>query len=459
MPAVEFVTQSQKDSDNRAATTERLVNFYPEPLPQGARARFSLRSVLGATDWVDTEAVFIRDMKMIPDISNSSADRLFYAAGGNLAQVDSLGAISTIGSISDDANTTISGNSGDVTVCSGGEYKLWDGGTLTSPTAGAFSSFGSVEYVGGYTVLTERNGRQIQWSALRNASSLPGLNFATAEARDDVILRGVAINGNYWVFKTTSIEVWQVTGQANENAFSAIPGLVIERGLKGFNLVTKFRGGAFFIGSDDVPYLAGGAEIKALSNLGVQTAISNGEPSHCHYHEDEGHQFLTIRFRDRPAWVFDLATGLWHERAVGEEGAWGALAAVNAFGSWRAADADGKIRTLGRTNADGSNALIRRAVSQTIYNGGELFRVAKLEVAGRVGRSDLGREARVGLRVTRDGGNTFGALVERDMGALGEYDQRMVFRPMGQARAFAVEVRVSDPADLNIYSSANLVLA
>jgi len=98
-------------------------------------------------------------------------------------------------------------------------------------------------------------------------------------------------------------------------------------------------------------------------------------------------------------------------------------------------------------------------VSQTVYNGGERFRVGKLEIVGRVGRSDLGREARLGLRISRDGGNTFGPSIERDMGDLGEYEQRMVFRTLGQARAFAAEVRVSDAADLNIYSSANLVLA
>jgi len=459
MPAIEFVTQSNRDSDNRAATTERLVNFYPEPLPQGARAQFSLRSVLGAMPFANTDAVFIRALEVVPDLDNTSADRLFAIFGGMIAQIDAAGGVSIIYAVADDVNTTISGNSGDVTICSGGQYRLWDGATLTSPTAGAFSDFGSVEYVGGYTLLTERNGRRLQWSALRDPSSLPGLNFATAEARYDVILRGVAINGNYWIFKTTSIEIWQVTGLASENAFSAIPGLVLERGLRGFNLVTKFRGGAFFIGSDNVPYLAGGSEIKALPNLGVQTAIENGDPTHCHYHEDEGHQFLCIRFRDRPAWVFDLATGLWHERAEGEDDAWSATASVRAFGSWRTAHTDGTVRTLQRSNSDGSDALIRRAVSQTVYNGGERFRVGKLEIVGRVGRSDLGREARLGLRISRDGGNTFGPSIERDMGDLGEYEQRMVFRTLGQARAFAAEVRVSDAADLNIYSSANLVLA
>lgn len=460
MPAIEFVTQSNRDSDNRAATSERLVNFYPEPLPAGARARFSLKSVLGSAAWVDTGGVFIRAVAMIPDLDAASADRLYFAVGGEARCISSEdGTEVTLGAVPDDATTTISGNNGDVTICAGGEYHLWDGTTFTQPTAGAFSDFGSVEFLGGYTILTERNGRQIQWTALADPSSLPGLNFATAEARDDVILRGVAINGNLWVFKTTSIEVWQVTGLASEEAFSAIPGLVIERGLRAFNLVTKFPGGAFFVGSDNVPYLAGGAETRALANLGVQTAIENSEPTHCHYHEDEGHKFLTLRFADRPAWVFDLSTGLWHERAEGEEGAWPATGAVKVFGKWRTANNDGTLRTLARTNADQDGALIRRAVSQTIYNGGQRFRVPELEMTGRVGASDLGREARLGLRVSRDGGQTFGALVERDMGALGQYDQRMVFRPLGQQRSFCVEARISDPADLTLYSSANVRLA
>jgi hypothetical protein len=459
MPAIEFVTQSRQETDNRAATTERLVNFYPEPLPDGARARFSLRSVPGTQAWGTTGGVFVRAIGMVPDLANGSADRVFAVSAGAVKRFNEAGTGVEIGTVPNDENTTLSGNNGNVTVCAGGQYWLYDGSTFTQPAAGAFSDFGSVEFLRGYTVLTERNGRRIQWSALADASSLPGLNFATAEARDDIILRAVSIGGNLWVFKTTSIEIWQVTGQASENAFTTIPGLLIERGLRGFNLIAKFRGGAFFIGSDDVPYIAAGTVTRAVANLGVQTALANNDPTHCFYYEDEGHQFLVIRFSDRPAWVFDLATGLWHERAIGENDPWSATGAVRAFGSWRTAQEDGTLRTLTRSNVDVEGALIRRAVSQQIYNGGERFRVPKLEITGRVGRSDLGREARLGLRVTRDGGNTFGALVERDMGALGEYEQRMVFRPMGQQRSFAVEARVSDPADLTVFSSANVVLA
>jgi hypothetical protein len=97
----------------------------------------------------------------------------------------------------------VSGNNGDVLIVAGGKYYRWDGTTLDQPTVGAFSDFGSVDFVGGYTMLTELGGRLFQWSALANSDSLPGLNFASAEARDDAIIRGVAINRNYWIFKSS----------------------------------------------------------------------------------------------------------------------------------------------------------------------------------------------------------------------------------------------------------------
>ncbi len=459
MPALEFVAQSNRDGDNRAATTERLVNFYPEPLPAGSRAQFSLRSVLGTEAWAETNGFFIRSVEMIPDLASGNADRLFAAVGGKLKSVSELGNVSDIGTIPDAVETTISGNNGVVTVVSGGEYHTWNGTTLGTPTAGAFTDVGSVEFLRGYTLLTELNGRKIQWSALADADSLPGLNFATAEARDDVNIRGVAISGNYWVFKTSSIEIWQVTGSASENAFTAIPGLVIERGLKDFNLITKFPGGAFFIGDDNIPYLAGGTQVQALSHAGVQTAIEAKSPTHCTYYEDNGHKFLAIRFEDAPAWVFDFSMGKWHERALGEFAAWDVIHTAFAWGKWRAADIFGRIKTLTRNNQDIDDPLIRIATSQTVYNDGSRIRIPRLEILGRVGRSDIGRQAVLGMRVSRDGGNTFGPIRERDMGDLGEYYKRMVFRNLGQARGFAVELRISDPVDLTMWSSANMDIA
>lgn len=458
MPRIEFVRQSSRDADNRAGTTERLVNFYPEPVNRGGRAAFSLRNVLGAEDFSTLPGVFARALANIPDANQS--ERLFCANNSQLISVDSLGVTTGVGAIVDDAETSISGNNGDVTVVSGGNYYRFDGATVSQPAVGAFSSFGSVDFLRGYTLLTEKGGRQIQWSALADASSLPGLNFATAEGRNDVIIRGVSIGGNFWVFKETSIEVWQNTGLASEEAFSSIPGLLIEVGLKSFNLVAKFPGGAFFVGSDDVMYLAAGTEVRPVSGVAVNTAIRNGTPTHCNYHEDEAHKFLTIRFGDRPAWVYDFSTELWHERASGEDGASNIEVTAHAFGKWRGAGRTGKIYAMDRTDKDGADALIRRAVSMPLENEGKRFRVNAIEFMGRVGRLEAnGGAVTMMIRATRDGGNSWGTFRNESMGALGEHETRMETRNWGMARQFAVEVRVSDPVDATILSAANVRLS
>lgn len=456
MPSLEFVSKSARDSDFIAATTERLVNLYAEPLPIGSVADFQLKSVLGSMAFSQVDGAFVRALAQVPAANLS--ERLFSLADGRLTQIASDGSLTDRGAVADDVASSISGNNGDVLAVAGGNYYRWDGTTLDQPTAGAFSSFGSVDFVGGYTMLTEKDGRRFQWSALADSDTLPGLNFATAEGRNDAIIRGLAINNNYWIFKTTSIEIWALTGQASENAFSQLPGTMIETGLRSFGLVTKIPSGAFFIGNDGKAYLASGAQIAPLANSGMETALSQGQPTNCYYYEDEGHGFCVIRFADRPAWVFDLSTNIWHERATGI-GAWRATQAVKAYGSWTVGSNGGLIEKLTRNNVDGADPLIRRAVSRVLYIEGNRFRIPKIEFLGRVGRSSLGRPASLVMRVSRDGGLTFGPERVASMGAVGQYEARMVFRSLGQARRLVAEVTISDPADLTLLSSAVVEVA
>lgn len=457
---LEFCTQSSRNDGDFSANTERLVNFYPEPIPEGGRARFVLRSVLGSEEWAQLPGVFIRALGVVFDRDEDGAmiERLFSVIGGDLFEVASNGTLANLGAVGDSVDTTLTGNNGDVLVVCEGKYYLWNGSTLTEPTAGAFSDFGAVEFLGGYTILTERNGRRFQWSALGDATDLPGLNFASAEGRDDALLRPVAINGNLWLFKARSTEIWGLTGQASENAFARLGGGVRERGLLGFNLIAKTPDSAFFVGDDGICYITDGAQFAPVSRTPVEAAIEQETPTDCLYYEDEGHKFCVVRFRNRPAWVYDLSTGLWHERGDGIDGSWSTTSAVYAYGQWRAGRADGRISAMLRNNQDVDGPLIRVATSRTLQNMGGRFRVPAIEFMGKVGRSDIGRDASMIVQFSRDGGNTWGNERIRSLGDLGEYDKRMVFRQVGQARNLAARIRITDPADLRLWSAANVAV-
>lgn len=436
---VEFVGQSSRDTDNLAANTSRLVNCYREV--SGGRSAYVLKSCLGLTLFCDLPGVFVRALEVIDGV-------LYAVAGGKLYSIAADGSYSSKGSIDDSEATTIAGNNGYVTVCANGKYYVWDGATLTTPAAGAFSSFGGLEYFGNYTVITEKNGRRFQWSALADAKTLPGLSFSTADGRDDNLLRPFFVNGSLYLFGTDSHEVWYLTGQAGANAFERMAGGVVDTGLKAFGLICRFAGSAFFIGSDNRAHIIGIG--SPVSTPAVETAIKQGQASHCVSFEDEGHTFCAIVFRDRPAWVYDIASGEWHERQD-VSGYWSVTATAGKSGDWYAGRDDGRVFLMERANMDAGLPMVREAVSKTLYGDGGRFTAHEVELFARAGFID----ASLALETSRDNGVTWSAPKVRAM-VTGEYARKLNWRALGQFSQMTVRVSWSEAADVTVDAEARV---
>ena len=478
MPLTEIFSPLGNDDDNISANPARLVNFYRERVTPGGRTRYTLKSVLGQELETDIGSASIRAM-------GRGNAKSWVVGNGTLYEMDSAGALTSRGSVADDADTTIDGNYTDVTVVSGGNYYLWNGTTISQPTTKTFSTVGSHCYVGGYTVITEEDGKRFQWSGLGDASTLNALHFASAERVDDNILRAVEFQGNLLVLCETSSEIWQISG-TGETAFSYVTSNNI--GLKSFNLLARFEDSLFFIGNDNRAYLYGQG---AVSTAVVETSIFNSTPTHCFYYEDEGHKFCVLRFSDRPSWIFDITEFEWHERA---EGAgleyWRAVDCVRETGTWFVGNDAGEVLSLGRTNQDLAGPLYREATGRTIYNG-DRFSVTRFELLGRVGDHDLEsaqdfvlnigggkaleintnvalgvasvaageRAATVSLEESGDGGRTFCPPKDRSMGVNEEFDQRMVWRKRGQFRQYTPRIRLSEAADITLYADGIVEVA
>lgn len=453
MPRLEFATQSERDDDYRVGNTMRLVNFYAEPLAPGGRSQHVLKGVPRANDFATMPEIFVRDMRDI--------DGTFYVlAGGTLYSLNKFGVPTSLGVTSSAAGARIFGADGNVCIVSNGRYFVWNGTTMSEPTAGAFSGFNSGAYMGGYVILTEDGGRRFQWSDLADPTTLPGLNFATAESTDGKVLRVVTLLGRLLLMKEDVIEQWALTGAAGANAFAPIPGGVIETGLKARDLVARFSGGMFWVGSDDVAYVGNGSDTQPISGPAVNTALSQSVPTHCFAYEDEGHDFCVIRFSDRPAWVYDFSTGRWHERASGEDDPWSITSMSKHNGRFYGGDAAGNVYRFARAGTDEGADLIRTAVSGTFYNEGDRFRVPMVELTGRMGQGDIGEpEPQVMVSFSRDGGLTYGVERSRSLGGVGDYGQLCRIRGLGSQRQLAMKVRLSDPRDLTLDASCNMVVA
>lgn len=429
----EFAGQSEKDADNVWAASARLLNMYREP----TGSRVIVKPVLGTVRFGDLSGVFCRAMATVDGV-------LYVVHGEALYSVASNGIATKRGVIPDDPDTTISGNNGKVTVCAGGIYYLWDGTTLSTPTPGAFSEFGSVTFYKQLTVLTEKGGRRVQWSDPAAPATLNGLNFATAESTDDDILRAVPVGGGLWVLKTSSIETWAATGSGD---LQAIPGSTNQRGLKAFGLLAEIPNGVFFVGSDGVAYLGSNGGMDRVSTTAVESSIEHEDPQGALYYEDEGHKFCALLFDSRPAWVYDIAVGEWHERAEGNDlGPWSVQACCKAYGGYIAGTKTGMLARFSRTGKDNGLTMVKRAVGRTYGGDMQRFRVHEVALPVKVGTttdSDI-----IELRVSRDHGRTWSDAMPRPLGAIGEYARRIVWKRLGQFEQITLEITYAGSADI-----------
>lgn len=446
MPKYTFFTQAARDGSAVAATSEELVNCYPEAAAGDARTLMLIRSVPGEVELADLGQPIVR--------AAETANSLFWVViAGNLYQIGSDGSVANRGAVGNSNETSISGNGANVCVVANGDYSVWDGATLTNPTPGAFSDFGSVAFSDFDTILTELNGRRWCWSDTADPTTLPGLNFATAEARDGDILRATVDQAQVFLFTEACIEVWRSTGASGATRYRRLTVIDQGRGLKGYHLLASDAFGIFFVGNDNVAYVMSGASMMPVSTPAVQSDIADGDPVSAYYYEDRGHKFVVINFADRPAQVYDMTTKLWHRRQTGVvRGEWVIKRMAEAYGKWLGVDDFGVVSELARVNADRGQPLKRIMRGKPIYMDGRQFSVAEFEALCTVGEHD----AEIMLRWSRDNGQTWDGTQTASLGAVGAYGTTVNFYALGRGESFTPELSCTDAADVVFYSDANV---
>lgn len=478
MPRVEFAGQSVRDNATTGANPTRLVNLYREPTGDG----YVLRSVPGMAAWADLGTPLMRDLQVV-------GASLYAAAGGRLWKIRKSGSVIDCGAIGNETETNISSNGGAVLVASGGVLRVYQDATLTETAVAPFSDIGSVAYCGNYSIVTELHGKRLAWSDLADPTTWPGLNFATAGIVDEDIVRAIVLSDVVFIFGATSCERWSVTGQADANAFARINGGNIDIGLPYYACIARFPGGFGFVGSNGTVNLWLG-DIVAIGTPAVNAAIAANTPRSMLYYEARGHGFLALTFTDRPAWVYDMATKEWHERAEEQNDPWSARASAFFDGAWRVGSDLGAVARLSPYCEDLGAPLIRRVVGRR-FRMDKPGTLALVEAFPRKGTddesvADLGlymasgdgeamfeRElgpvllapgwdsgpAKIGLRVSGDGGKTFSHLRLRDVGERGDYANRVTWRALGWHRSVTVEFSLSSIFDVPLEAAAVVEIA
>jgi hypothetical protein len=464
MPQFQFVGSSF-NARSKNFDAQRTVNMYLERATNGA-AKYPamLIGTPGLAVWANVDS-----SGGVRCVHRFSATGSYVVSGENVYRVNSDTTVQFIGTIPF-ANTPVSmADNGQVTV-------LVDGanGYVINHTTNAMTQITDPDFVGanfvvfldGYFVFNKPGTGQFYITALYS-TAIDQLDFATAEGSPDLLVSILADHRELWLFGETTTEVWFNSGNP-DFPFERIQGAFIEHGIAAARSAAKLDNTVFWLGADDNGYgvvmKANGYQPERISNHAVEFAMQN-YPTYtdavAFTYQQEGHSFYVLNFPTADAtWVYDAATGEWHERAWRDNS--NALHRIraanhmafggkNIVGDWQ----QGLLYEMSLDTFTDNGFLIpriRRAPHLSADLKWQFFHKLQIDMETGVGNDAgaQGSDPKAMLRWSNDGGHTWSNEMWSSIGKIGEYRARAIWRRLGRGRDRVFEVTITDPVKVCI---------
>lgn len=306
---------------NRLFDAERAINWYPSIDESGhAQSKIELSPTPGLATFTTLTNPPVRGLW-------AGDNRLFGVAAGDLYEIVSSGAATIIGGILNAQTPVQWAASGTSLLIATGD-QVW---RATSTTAKVIDGAYSVVYLDGYYIALRTDGQTIQLSSDDGVTWDPS-DVAQSMGPVDRKVRLEAHEGHLWWFGTKSISVWYDSGNA-DFPFAPIDGATIDQGTLAPWSVTQLDRRLYWLGMDKHGYgrvfRSEGYTPVPISNMAIEHLIKGyidaGRPDLItgKGYTENGHTFYVLAFpKANATLVYDLATGMWHERARWMDGAW-----------------------------------------------------------------------------------------------------------------------------------------
>jgi hypothetical protein len=180
----------------------------------------------------------------------------------------------------------------------------------------------TVGYLDGYFVFNEPNSQRFWVTSLNDGTAIDPLDFASAEGNPDDVVSLMVDHREVWLFGNNTVEVWYNAGLA-DFPLARIDGAFMETGCLAPYSVAKLDNSVFWLGSDargnGIVYRNQGYNAQRVSTHAIEWQIQQYNVLNDaigYSYQQDGHSFYVLTFPTAQAtWVFDVATGAWHERA------------------------------------------------------------------------------------------------------------------------------------------------
>ncbi len=444
---IPFATQTST-TRSREASTESLINFYAQAESPNAKNEVVLIGVPGLKTFAEVGDGPIRGGVVFQG-------QPYVVSGNEIFKLSSGGTPTKItGTIAGEGFVSMAASSVEIAICDQQNTGYICDGTMCDPISDLdFLGSRTVSFVDGYFVHTTPDTGQFQVSELLNGGSYIGTDVATAEAEPDNLVTTFVLQNQLYLMGEKSVEPWRNVGNV-DFPFQRAGQIIIERGCKAEYGVSQEDNTMFWLGEDLIAYKLNGYTPIRVSDNQFETAVKRyaaPETAESFFYSIEGHKFWAITF-DEATWVYDVATGLWHQRRSYGRSNWRARGCFDAFGKVLTGDRySNKVYEIDPATYDeGGDPLERVAISPVIHGETQQLTIDRLEVdvEGGVGvLSGQGSDPQILMSQSFDGGRTFSAELGQSLGARGKYHRRVVWNRLGTAESRAIRLRVTDPVE------------
>ena len=466
-----YVARSVNAADNR------MVNLFPEVVPEGGKEPAFLQRAPGLNF---LQTVGTGPIRGLWAHQTNGSD--FYVVSGNeFYKLTGLNATPTfIGNVAGTGPVSIADNGTQLFIAANPNGYIYnevtnDFALITDPD---FPGAVTVSYLDGYFVFNEPNSQKIWVTQLLDGTSIDPLDFASAEGSPDGVISVLTDHRELWVFGTDTTEVWYNAG-LTDFPLTRIQGAFNELGCAAPYSVAKMDNQIYWLGKDargqGMVYRAAGYVGQRISTHAIEWQLqeySDISDATGYTYQQDGHSFYVLNFPSaNTTWVFDVATGAWHERAAFDNGAFNRHRGNNmcnfegniVIGDYE----NGNIYTFD-LNVYADNGQPQkwlrswRALPTGANNLARTIQHAmQLDCETGVGLiTGQGTDPQAMLRWSDDGGHTWSNEHWKSMGSIGQFGKRTIWRRLGatvKIRDRVYELSGTDPVRIYIMGAELLL--
>ena len=462
-----YVARSVNAADNR------MVNLFPEVVPEGGKQPAFLQRAPGISALATVGTGPIRGLWQFGNYG--------YAVSGNtLYKIDSNWSAVAKGTVAGSGPVSMADNGTQLFIAANPQGYIYNAQTdvfqqITDPD---FPGAVTVGYIDGYFTFNEPNSQKIWVTSLLDGTQVDPLEFASAEGSPDGVVAVFVDHREVWVFGTNSTEVWYDAGQL-DFPLARIQGAFNELGCAAPYSVAKMDNQIYWLGKDargqGMVYRAAGYIGQRISTHAIEWQLqeyADLSDAVGYTYQQDGHSFYVLNFPSaNTTWVFDVATGAWHERASFANGQFNRhrgncqmfFNGQNVVGDYQ----NGKIYAFDLTvyADDGQPQKWLRSWRALPTGANSLARTIQhamqLDCETGVGiNTGQGSDPQVMLRWSDDGGHTWSNEHWKSMGKIGRSGYRTIWRRLGatmKIRDRVYEVSGTDPVRIYVMGAELLL--